>query len=599
MDVFVHDRTTGQTTRASLDSVGSEGNNESRNPAISSDGSYVAFISDADNLITDDTNSATDVFVHDRTTAQTTRESLGSTSIGGNHESFAAAVSFDGRYVAFHSDADNLITGDGNGRTDVFVHDRGTWQITRVSVDGAGVEGNNNSQYPSISSDGRYVAFGSAASNLVGGDTNGKIDIFIHDRDTGLTTRVSVTSTGTQSNGGSYFPSISGDARYVAFHSDASNLVTGDTNGVIDVFVHDRNTGQTTRVSVDSAGVEGNLTSWYPSISADGRYVAFESYANNLVIDDTNFRWDIFVHDRNTGQTNRVSVDSGGIEGNKDSNNPSISADGRYVAFQSDADNLVTGDTNWSSDVFVHDRTTGQITRASVDSAGVEGNAPSEYPSISSDGSYVAFATSASNLVPDDTNGRWDVFVHDRSTGQTTRASVSSDGIEGNDTSWIPSISADGSYVAFESYANNLVPDDTNGRWDVFIHDYLGFTVSEPVPDIKANGSDGPLTITRSDILSVTVELDSGDYFGDDADWWLVARTPLGWYYYHPISGWLPGRDVTLQIPLRDLPSIEVFNMSGLPTGDYTFYFGVDLVQNGLINLAQAYYDQVSVTINP
>jgi hypothetical protein len=221
-----------------------------------------------------------------------------------------------------------------------------------------------------------------------------------------------VSSAGVEGNDESYTPSISADGRYVAFHSDASNLVSGDTNNYEDVFVHDRQTGETTRVSVDSTGVQGNYGGEYPSISADGRYVVFRSYATNLVPGDTNGRCDIFDHDRQTGQTTRVSVDSAGVQGNYGSYYSSISADGRYVAFISDASNLVPGDTNDWSDVFVHDRQTGETTRVSVSSAGVEGNYDCYSPSISADGRFVAFITSASNLVPGDTSGSQDVFVH-------------------------------------------------------------------------------------------------------------------------------------------------------------------------------------------
>jgi Tol biopolymer transport system component len=288
----------------------------------------------------------------------------------------------------------------------------GPWHVVqRVSVASDGAQGNGDSFDNSISADGRYIAFASRASNLVAGDTNGKQDIFVHDRLTGQTTRVSVASDGAQGNGDSGQPVISADGRFVAFYSSASNLVPGDTNGVEDVFVHDRLTGQTTRVSVASDGAQGNGPSWGPSISADGRFVAFESRASNLVPGDTNGTTDVFVHDRHTGQTMRVSVASDGREGNSYSWLARISADGRFVVFTSDASNLVAGDTNGTWDVFVHDRLTGQTTMVSVASDGTPGNGRSIGVSISGDGRFVAFMSEASNLVAGDTNGTWDVFV--------------------------------------------------------------------------------------------------------------------------------------------------------------------------------------------
>jgi archaellum component FlaF (FlaF/FlaG flagellin family) len=230
------------------------------------------------------------------------------------------------------------------------------------------------------------------------------------------TVRVSVDSHGAQGNAASglYGVSVSADGRYVAFESVSDNLVPGDTNGVDDVFVRDRQSGQTERVSVDSSGVQGNGRSNFPSISADGRYVAFWSLADNLVSGDTNGAYDVFVHDRQSGQTERVSVDSSGAQANNSSFNPSISGDGRYVAFQSYADDLVPGDTNGFADVFVHDRQSHWTERVSVDSSGVQGDGHSYLPSISADGRHVAFLSAADDLVPGDTNAGVDSFLRDR-----------------------------------------------------------------------------------------------------------------------------------------------------------------------------------------
>ncbi len=305
------------------------------------------------------------------------------------------------------------------------------------------------------------------------------------DADLAATTeRVSVSSAEAEGNYRSNWSSVSADGRYVAFSSLADNLVAGDTNGVVDVFVRDRVTGITDRVSVSGAGEQGNDWSNWPSISADGRYVAFMSTANNLVAGDTNGSWDVFVRDRVSGETERVSVSSAEVEANGGSggavNLLAISADGRYVAFLSEATNLVAGDTNGSNDVFVRDRVSGETERVNVSSAGAEANGPSGYSVISADGRYVAFMSDATNLVPGDTNGRADVFVRDRMAGETQRVSVSSAGVEADGRSDENSISADGRYVAFGSRASNLVPGDTNGTRDIFVRGPLEYYDGPP-----------------------------------------------------------------------------------------------------------------------
>jgi Tol biopolymer transport system component len=406
--------------------------------------------------------------------AQTTRVSVGPAGIEADDESEAAAVSADGRYVAFRSLATNLAAGDTNASYDVFVHDHQTAAIERVSLDSAGAEGNGDSGRPGISGDGRYVAFRSIASNLVPGDTNGVADVFVHDRQTGATERVSVDSAGLQANGPSGSPgdspSVSADGRYVAFWSDATDLVASDTNGSADVFVRDRQAGTTERVSVGSSGVEGNGDSIDAAISADGRHVAFSSLATNLVAGDLGFS-DVFVHDRLAGTTERVSVSSSGVKGNGPSESPALSADGRWVAFESWAGNLVPGDTSPGFvDIFVHDRQTGTTECVSLDPQGNVVNGDSMSAQVSGDGRYVAFSSLASKLVPGAANGSWNIYVRDRVLGVTEIAST---GVSGpsNGASWISPISADGRYVAFESFASNLVPGDTNLVWDVFLHD--------------------------------------------------------------------------------------------------------------------------------
>jgi Tol biopolymer transport system component len=351
----------------------------------------------------------------------TSRVSVDSGGAASNNGSYQPSISADGRYVAFQSTASDLVGGDTNGVSDVFVRDRVAGTTQRVSVDSGGAQADGGSYLPSISADGRYVAFLSYATNLVGGDTNGISDIFVRDRQSGTTERVSVGPSGAQGNADSYgAPSISADGRYVAFLSNARNLVSGDTNSAPDVFVRDRQSGTTERASVDSSGVQGDGPSASCAISADGRCVVFQSSATNLVPGDTNGVSDVFVHDRQSGITERVSVASGGAQGNGSSYSPSvpaISADGRTIAFVSYASDLVGGDANGAADVFVRDRQSGTTGRVSVDSGGAQGNGSSGYfgCAISADGRFVAFASDASNLVSGDSNAHSDVFVRDRS----------------------------------------------------------------------------------------------------------------------------------------------------------------------------------------
>jgi Tol biopolymer transport system component len=392
---------------------------------------------------------------------------------------WAHSVTVDGRYVAFESYASNLVTGDDNGTRDVFVRDRVAGLTYCVSVTPTGAVGNGYSGNACISADGQCVAFESEADDLVTDDTNGVNDLFVHDLETGLTERVSVASDGTEANSHSSGHSISGDGRYVAFSSEATNLVAGDSNGRADVFVHDRQSGETELLSLASDGTQANGRSLRPAISSDGRYVAFESWGTNLVVGDDLGLADIFVHDRQTGETERVSVASGGGEADAWSHGPSISANGRWVAFWSYASNLVPGDVGLGSDVFVHDRETGQTERASVDSSGAGGNGTSWFASISADGRYVSYASVAPDLVAGDTNDDWDIFVCDRQTRQTDRVSLGPDRTEGNGYSDFPSISGNGRFVSFVSGAYNLVPNDTNWAFDVFLRDRQTF---EDVP---------------------------------------------------------------------------------------------------------------------
>jgi len=399
----------------------------------------------------------------------TERVSVSSEGTQGDRASDDSIVSGNGRLVAFRSFASNLVAGDTNSDLDIFVHDRKTDVTTRVSVDSEGAQANDRSVDPSLSKNGRFVVFTSDASNLVLDDTNGASDVFLHDRKTGKTTCVSVDSAGSQGNGASHSARISANGRFVAFESAATNLVSGDTNGKSEIFVHDRKTGETTRVSVDSSGAQANDFSEYVSISASGRFVAFGSNATNLVADDTNAAFDLFVHDRKTGQITRVSLDSAGNQADDNSYFPSLSANGRHVAFESAATNLVQGDSNGTLDVFHHDRKKGVTRRVSIGLSVTQGNGGSLSAAISANGRRIVFQSDASNLVDADTNNRSDIFLHDRKKGVTIRVSVDSAGSQANHDSSSPVVSAKGRHVVFHSVATNLAPDDTNGQKDVFI----------------------------------------------------------------------------------------------------------------------------------
>ncbi len=427
--------------------------------------------------------------------AETTRVSVGPSGTQASGFSYQPSVSADGRYVAYVSDATNLVAGDTNFADDIFVYDRTTKLTTRVSVDSNGNQQDGFSSDPNISADGRYITFVSNAPNLVAGDTNDTLDVFVHDRQAKQTTRISVDSSGVQGNEGSYHPNLSATGRYVTFQSSADNLVAEDTNTNPDIFVYDRVAEKTSRVSVGPNKAQANNSSFFPKISADGRYVAFVSNATNLVADDTNNAIDSFIHDRKTKRTTRVSVNSNGGQQNSDSIELSISADGRYVAFESFADNLISGDTNNASDSFVHDRKTKLTTRVSVASNEAQGDQDSIAPRLSADGRYVLFESRGSALVAGDNNETSDVFAHDRQTKRTSLVSVSAKGTQGNEVSLAGSMSADGSIVAFQSFANNLIASDTNGNMDIFASDRTLDIVGQA--DLQITATKQPKELTR------------------------------------------------------------------------------------------------------
>ncbi len=395
------------------------------------------------------------------------RDSSGSP---GNHYSRVPTISADGRFITFYSAASNLVPDDTNDHADIFLHDRDTGATQRISMGWNGEEANQSSYAPVISADGRFITFYSAASNLVPDDTNGVEDIFLYDRVSGLVQRISMGRNGEEPDRGSFGPRLNADGSMITFYSYATNLITDDSNDRADIFLHDRTTGQTRCISRDSAGNQANGHSYWPAISPDGLFVSYYSQASNLVAGDTNGRRDIFVFDLMAETTQRISMGINGQETDGDSFHPAVSNDGRFIAFESESSNLVAGDTNGRRDIFVHDRFSGTTELISIALNGQPADGGSFWPGISSDGRFVVFESEAGNLTVNDTNLTRDIFLHDRLTGKTERMS-SGPGGEANDASFYPAISHNGKFITFFSYASNLVSDDINDLQDIFVRE--------------------------------------------------------------------------------------------------------------------------------
>ena len=391
----------------------------SSDPDVSAGGRYVVFSSEATSLVTGDTNHTSDVFIRDRTKNTTQRVSLRNSGKQANGGSWGASVSSNGRYVVFSSGATNLVTHDTNGIEDVFVRDRVAKTTKRVSVTSSGSQAvGYYANLPAISGNGRFVVFSAAAKNLVKGENQAVSEVFIRDLRTRKTKRVSVAKGGGKPNASSYdAAAISSDGRFVVFDSSASNLVSHDTNSASDVFIRDMKKGTTKRVSVSNGGAQAKGYSYAGDVSDNGRYVTFSSDAKNLVSGDTNGLSDVFVRDISAKTTKRASVNSAGHQANGNSSQPVSSGNGRWVAFESYATSLCAGDYNDCRDVFVRDRVNNKTSRLSVSSAGVEGNDDSDMsygPAINANGSCVVFGSWATNLVPNDTNDVYDVFLRYR-----------------------------------------------------------------------------------------------------------------------------------------------------------------------------------------
>jgi len=445
--------------------------------------------------------------------------SADSNEVQANLSSNMPAISSDGRFVTFFSAATNLAPGDTNTMLDVFVRDRAAGTTECASVSNSGAFGNNSSQTPDISADGRYVVFTTNATNFSPSDTDAAYaDIYLRDRTAGTTTLVSVSSSGVKGDRGSDMPAISATGRYVVFRSASSNF--GVTLISQQIFLRDLATGVTECVSLGPGGVVANGQCTAPDVSADGRFVSFMSEATNLVSGDTNSCQDIFVRDRLAGITLRISVATDGTQGNANSNLPKMANDGSLVAFQSAASTLVPGDTNGKTDIFVRNLTSGVTTRISTAADGAQGDNHCLYLSVTSDGRYVAFASIASNLTPGDTNNQYDIFVKDLQTGAIRRVNVSQAGAQANNTSNYPAISDGGVVVAFYSLASNLVLNDTNNTSDIFAFDQHGATNHPPA------AQDGTLATDRNQPAAGTLLATDAD--GDPLTYCIITNGALG-----------------------------------------------------------------------
>lgn len=417
----------GSTKRASLSASGGQGDLGSFYDsviALSGDGLKAAFATNATNLDPADTNGARDVFVHDLVTGELELISVSTSGTQGNSHSWHPSISTSGRYVAFLSQATNLVPGDTNGSLDVFVRDRLAGTTVRVSVSSAGTQASSLSSHPSISADGQTISFRSFADNLDPLDTNGWDDIYVHELQSGITRLVSVGESGEKGSTNCGSSALSKDGRFVVFHHGGTNLVPGNVDS--HVYVKDLVTGSLELADVDPAGNPSSNSPGadsFPGISDDGRFVSFRSSASDLVAGDVNGFPDIFLRDRLAGTTELVSVSSTGELANLDSRSSSISETGRYIAFGSWASNLVPGDTNGEGDIFVRDRVLGTTELVSVAMDGGLGNDYALTPTISPGGRFVAFNSLSSNLVPGDTNGFTDTFVRDRNDCSPTVAS--------------------------------------------------------------------------------------------------------------------------------------------------------------------------------
>jgi len=424
------------TLHASLTTAGVDADRDCNSPSISAEGRFVAFDT-TDKLESPDTNSNRDVYLRDTVAGTLVVVSRATTGKVGSRTSQKSCVSAGGLFVHFESDATDLITGDTNAASDIYRRDVAASVTTRVSVSSAGAQGNGGSANASASADGAFVVFDSLASNLVTGDANGAADVFLRDVAAGTTVRISVKSDGGEANGRSLDPSVSADGNLVVFKTYATNLATNDNNGFADIYLRDRAAGTTRRLSLSTTGGNPTNDCFDPVISADGRFVAFSSYSDNLVVGDNNGIHDVFVVDVATGVIERASLNTDGYESGGQSGGASLSDDGRFVGFTSWGPNLAEGDWNNQPDFFVRDRQMAMTSWLSIGDVIKTGKWDHEAGAVCGDGSRAVF-NSANPLVATDLDAaHQDVFVRVR---DFTPASWSNYGVGLAGTLGVPSL---------------------------------------------------------------------------------------------------------------------------------------------------------------
>lgn len=508
----------------------------------------------------------------------TVRISINANGEQADQRSTYSSVSRNGQIVVFDSYASNLIPSDvGNNiglNWHVYAKQRLDGSIHQLSVAIEGGSANGKSTEPRISADGHFVVFTSAASNLVAGDTNLQDDVFVRDLLRSVTSRVSVGSAGQQADGTSEKPDISADGRYIVFQSSATNLSTLDDNSEWDVYVYDRETSQTRLLSINPSQTVGNGASTEAKITPDGSHVVFSSLADNLVAADTNTVKDVFVVNTLTGHIQRVSRNTQGEQANKASDSGSVNAEGTLIAFRSEATNLSTIPTGNQPQVYLRDRVQNTTELVSISNAGVAANKSIFSGTVmSADGRFVGFYTSADNLHIEDNNNAWDVYLRDRLDANTRLVSVNSAGRPGDGSSFVPAMSETGQYISFGSNATSLVADDTNNTWDVFLH------VLEPhnFPPLASAGAD------QFHYLGASVRLDGSQ--SSDPDAGPSGPGPVKAYQWTLVA-----KPASSQVSLIDLTTaIQTFNPDVV--GDYVF----ELVVND--GVQDSVSDSVVVTV--